>query len=108
MQISSIASYLTPTAAKSSSASKADGTTTGLEVGSAADNVEQEFLKFAKMSPFDRLRANILNSMGLQESDLKSLSPAELRAVEQKIKELIEQQLHKNPTQTGQLMDVSV
>ncbi len=104
MQISSMASYVTPAAPKSGGAPNANALSPATK-DDPAKAVEQEFLKFAKMSPFERLRANILNDMGLKEEDLQSLSPAQRAAVEQKIKQLIEQQLHKNPTQTGQLID---
>jgi hypothetical protein len=107
MQISSLASYLTTAAAKPSGSANLGATSAGSEGGEATAGVEQEFLKFAKMSPLDRLRASILKDMGLTEDSLKSLSPSDRQAVEQKIKEMVEQQLHKNPTQTGQLTDVT-
>jgi len=112
MQISTFASYPTPAATKSSGtfntgATNPEATSPDSGVDSlGAGGVEEEFLKFAKMSPLERLRANILRDMGLREEDLKSMSPADRQVVEQKIKQLIEEELHKNPTQTGQLMDV--
>jgi TPP-dependent pyruvate/acetoin dehydrogenase alpha subunit len=59
------------------------------------------------MNPIDRMRANILKSMGLTEDDLKSMTPQQRQAVEQKIKDLIEQEFHKNADKKGQLVDVS-
>ncbi|VIO76890.1 hypothetical protein CI1B_67680 [Bradyrhizobium ivorense] len=75
--------------------------------GLAGDSVEQQFLKFAQMSPMDRMRANILKSMGLTEEDLKNMTPEQQKAVEQKIKDLIEQEFQKNAGKTGQAVDIS-
>lgn len=76
--------------------------------GSVDDtSVEQQFLKYAQMSPMDRMRANILKSMGLSEEDLKNMSPEQQKAVEQKIKDLIEQEFQKNAGKTGQAVDIS-
>ncbi|WP_076858780.1 hypothetical protein [Bradyrhizobium mercantei] len=71
------------------------------------ETVEQTFLKYAQMSPMDRMRANILKSMGLSEEDLKNMTPGQRAAVEQKIKELIEQSFQKNAGKAGQAVDIS-
>jgi TPP-dependent pyruvate/acetoin dehydrogenase alpha subunit len=59
------------------------------------------------MDPMERLRANILKSMGLTEDDLKNMSPEQKKAVEDKIAQLIKEQLEKNQGKTGQVVDVS-
>lgn len=74
---------------------------------SLGNDIEEEFLKYARMSPMDRMRANILKSMGLTEQDLQNMSPQQRQAVEQKIKDLIEQSFHNNADKKGQLVDVS-
>ncbi|MGF6425459.1 hypothetical protein [Bradyrhizobium elkanii] len=74
---------------------------------SPGDTVEQKFLKYAQMSPMDRMRANILKSMGMSEEDLKNMTPDQRAAVEQKIKELIEQAFQKNAGKAGQAVDIS-
>jgi hypothetical protein len=74
---------------------------------SAGNDIEQEFLKYAHMNPIDRMRANILKGMGLTEDDLKNMPPQQRQAVEQKIKDLIDQEAHKNADKKGQLIDVS-
>jgi hypothetical protein len=74
---------------------------------SPGSDVEQEFLKYAHMDPIDRMRANILKSMGLTEQDLQNMTPQQRQGVEQKIKDLLEQELHKNADKKGQLVDVS-
>ena len=74
---------------------------------SSTDTVEQKFLKYAQMSPMDRLRANILKSMGMSEQDLKNMTPDQRAADEQKIKVLIEQSFQKNSGKAGQAVDIS-
>ncbi len=95
--------------AASKTTSGADGTTSGQGATpmAAGDSVEQQFLKYAQMSPMDRMRANILKSMGLTEEDLKNMSPDQQQMIKQKIKDLIEQQVQKNADKQGQLVDVS-
>jgi hypothetical protein len=70
-------------------------------------SVVQQFLDLAKMNPFDRMRANILKSMGISEKDLANMSPQERQAVEDKIRQMIEQQLKKNADKQGQVVDMS-
>ncbi len=107
MQISSIASYLAPTAAKSSNASKTDGDERGFGSRFCGRQCRTGISQIRKDVAVRSAAREYLEQHGIAGGDLKSLSPAELRAVEQKISEMVEQQLHKNPTQTGQLMDVS-
>jgi hypothetical protein len=74
---------------------------------SASDSVEKQFLNYAHMNPIDRMRAGILKSMGLTEDSLKSMPADQQKAVEEKIRQLIEQQMQKNADKKGQLIDVS-
>jgi hypothetical protein len=108
----------TKAASNSNAASAADstGATTGTtptptsETGgltSKGDDVVQQFMDYAKMNPLERLRANILKSMGLTEDDLKKMTPEQQKAVEQKIDQLIKQELQKNAGKTGQVVDLS-
>ena len=122
MQISSFTPYFGPsptqttsttgsangtssTAATTGSSPTATSATNGLDASS--DNVVQQFMEYAKMSPMERMRAQILKSMGLTEDDLKRMSPEQQKAVEQKIEQIIKQELQKNAGQTGQVVDVS-
>ncbi|MCA6124074.1 hypothetical protein J6500_19565 [Bradyrhizobium sp. WSM 1704] len=113
MQTSSISAYGSlVTSMRSGSLKKpqdADATASAQSAsgGLGGSSVEQEFLKYAQMSPMDRMRANILKSMGLSEDDLKNMSPEQRKAVEQKIKDLIEQQFEKNAGKAGQAVDIS-
>jgi len=72
-----------------------------------ADNVVEEFLNYAKMTPFDRMRASVLKSMHLTETDLQQMSPEQKAAVEQKIKEAIENQVKDKGKKPGSVVDVS-
>ncbi len=100
-------SMTTGTLKKSPTATSATSSAQATDSSSPDDSVEQKFLKFAQMSPMDRMRANILKSMGLSEQDLKNMTPDQRAAVEQKIKELIEQSFQKNAGKAGQAVDIS-
>jgi hypothetical protein len=103
-----------PTAKATSSAGAANsaastGTTTPVtdKLKSKGDDVVQGFMDYAKMDPMERMRANILKSMGLTEDDLKNMSPEQQKAVEQKIEQIIQQELQKNAGKTGQVVNIS-
>lgn len=84
--------------------------------GSAASSAEKlnktpadEFLEYAKKSPAERIRAAILEELGITEEELEAM-PAEAReamekTIAEKIKEKIEQAAEKK---TGMLVDVTV
>lgn len=71
------------------------------------NSVVQDFLKYAKLNPFDRMRAGVLKSMNLSEADVAKMSPDQRSALEQKIRDVIEQQLNKTTQQSGRPVDVS-
>ncbi len=68
-----------------------------------------DFESWANMTPAQRMRANILASMGLTEDDLKAMTPQQRKAVEdtieQRIKEEAEHQAQKG--KTGLMADVT-
>ncbi|WP_338828085.1 hypothetical protein [Bradyrhizobium sp. 27S5] len=103
----SVAAGMTTGTLKKPLTADATGSTQAASGSSLDDSVEQKFLKFAQMSPMDRMRANILKSMGMSEEDLKNMTPDQRAAVEQKIKELIEQSFQKNAGKAGQAIDIS-
>jgi hypothetical protein len=111
MQIPSSSSYFGASPAMAtSSAGVAGATATTPTTGGLkpkGEDVVQEFLDYAKMDPMQRLRANILKSMGLTEDDLKNMTPEQQKAVEQKIEQIIQQQLQKNAGKTGQVVNFS-
>lgn len=72
---------------------------------SAAD----EFLEYAKQSPAERIRAAILQELGITEEELEAM-PAEARdamekTIAEKLKEKVEQAAEKK---TGMIVDVTV
>ncbi|TCU59301.1 hypothetical protein EDE08_12820 [Bradyrhizobium sp. R2.2-H] len=76
--------------------------------GLGGSSVEQDFLKYAKMIPLDRMRAGILKSMNLIEADLAKMTPDQrVAAPAQKIREAIEQRLEKRGQPSGSLVDQS-
>jgi type IV secretory pathway TrbL component len=93
-------------AASSTSAAETTSSTTG-KLNSKGKDVVQEFMDYAKMDPMQRMRANILKSMGLTEDDVKNMSPEQQKAVEQKIEQIIQQELQKNAGKTGQVVNIT-
>jgi hypothetical protein len=83
----------------------ASGSAAGVQLGpkSPAD----EFLEYARMSPAERIRAGILDELGLTEEELEAMSPEERKAMEKVIaertKEKVEQASEKR---TGMIVDV--
>lgn len=64
----------------------------------AADNIAA----YVKMTPAQRMRADILKKMGLTEDDLKNMPPDKRQAVEDKITAMIKVQMDQ-ATQKGQM-----
>lgn len=66
-----------------------------------------EFLKFAKMSPAERIRAAYLKEHGLTEDDLTKLPKEEREKIEEAIKQLIKKKLGLDERAgAGQLVDL--
>jgi mevalonate kinase len=109
MQISSAGSYFASVPSTPSAGASGANAASALADGDASggDSVVQDFLNYAKMDPIQRLRANILKSMGLTQDDLNKMTPAQQQAVEQKIEQLVKEELQKNADKTGQLVDLS-
>ena len=74
---------------------------------SQSNSVVQDFLDYAKMSPAERMRENILKSLGMTEQQFEKLSPTQQQAVNQKIQQIMLQQIQQNAGKTGQLVNVS-
>lgn len=75
---------------------------------SAPSAAEAEFLKRARMSPAEQMRASILDSMGLKEEDLKSMSPEERKKIESRIEEMIKTKVEQDEARKGVLVDMKV
>lgn len=85
----------------------ADATAMGRNSGAAG--AVDDFLQLAKKTPAQRMRDAILKSMGLSESDLKTMSPEKRKAVEETIRQKIQEaaeQAAKNG-KTGLVTDVT-
>ena len=67
----------------------------------------EEFLKYAQMSPAERIRAAILEELGITEEELEAMDPEARKAMEkviaERIKDKVEQATEKR---TGMLIDV--
>lgn len=66
-------------------------TTGNDDVQAANEAVAREFLKWAQMSPEEKLRAQILKSKDLDEESLAALPPEERDAIEAEIREAVKQ-----------------
>jgi len=89
-------------------ASGAVGAATSLAGAAAKPDAKAEFLKWAHMTPAERMRANLLSSMGLTEDQVAAMSPEDRKKVEDKLRELIEQKVKENVERPGQLVDRKV
>lgn len=57
-----------------------------------AKSVAQKFLEYAKMTPAERMHAQMLAQLGLTEDQFKAMSPADQQKIEDKIRDMIKQQ----------------
>jgi hypothetical protein len=66
-----------------------------------------DFLEYARMTPAERIRAAVLDELGITEEELENMSPEARKAMEKQIaertKEKVEQATEKR---TGMLIDV--
>ena len=101
MQVSGAASMFAPPSAQPASAGSAG------PAGGADKSAEAEFLEYARMTPAQRLRAQILDSLGLTEDDVRAMDSKQRNAVEEKIKEMIRTKIEGDPhARPGALLDV--
>jgi TPP-dependent pyruvate/acetoin dehydrogenase alpha subunit len=72
---------------------------------------EQKFLDYAKKSPAEKIRDALLQSIGVTEDELKSMTPEQRKEVEQKIadkiKEAMQKQTDKGESTKGFFADIS-
>lgn len=74
-----------------------------------AQTTEQKFLEYAKMTPAERLHAQMLAELGLTEDQFKAMSPADQQKIEDKIRDMIKKQLDSSSNKpTGMITDKSV
>ena len=73
-----------------------------------APSPKEEFLEFARMTPAQKMRAQILGAMGLTEDDLRAMDDKERLQIEERIKEMIKEQVENDATKkTGVIVDVT-
>ena len=72
----------------------------------------EKFLKEAQKTPMERMREQVLASLGLSEDALSQMPPDERRAAEDKIREMIEEKIRqgmnggdKSPTSNAEMME---
>lgn len=67
----------------------------------------QAFLDYQKKTPAEKMRDEILGSMGLTEDQLKAMDPKTRAKIEEKIKAIIKEKVEEaTEKKTGQLVDV--
>lgn len=65
-------------------------------------SAKDEFLKYAAMTPAEKMRAAMLAKLGVTEEELKAMSPEDRKKVEDKLKDMIKQQVENDPDQKNQ------
>jgi hypothetical protein len=86
----------------SSSVTKSSTTLTAKPAETAA----QQFEEYAKMTPAQRLHAEMLSQLGLTEDQFKALPPAQQQKINEKIAQMIKQQMgDNNDNRTGLVTD---
>lgn len=95
MSISSIGSS-SPYAGAYSGISASTSSPVGSEL-----SAKDEFLKFQAMTPAQKMRAMMLAKLGVTEEELKAMSPEDRAKIEQKLKDMIKQQVQNDPDKKG-------
>jgi hypothetical protein len=71
-------------------------------------SAKDEFLDYAKMTPAQKMRAAMLAKIGVTDEQLKAMSPEDRKKVEDKLRDMIKQQVENDPKmKQGSLLDVS-
>lgn len=96
-----------PSVANTAASAYAGVTDARFETQRAAQGsgVYAEFLALIRQNPMERLRAQMLESLGYDEASLAELPPEERAAVEDKVRELIEEKLRESVRAKGYLID---
>ena len=67
----------------------------------------QELDEYVKMTPEQRMRADLLKKLGLTEEELAAMSPEERQAAESKIAEMTKELLQHTSERKGSIIDTS-
>ena len=74
-----------------------------------AQTAEQKFLEYAKMTPAERMHAQMLAELGVTEEQFKQMSPADQQKIEDKIRDMIKKQVDNGTEKrAGMITDKSV
>jgi predicted HTH transcriptional regulator len=95
MSISSVG-YSSPYAYAGVSASTSASSSIG------EPSAKDEFLKFQSKSPAEKMRAMILAKLGVTEEQVKAMSTEDRKKIEDKIQEMIKQQVQNDIGKKGQ------
>jgi hypothetical protein len=107
MSISFPSGFTAPSPTPSVAQSKSGSAATSL-AAKPAETPAQKFLKYANMTPAERMQAQMLNELGITEDQFKAMSPAEQQKVLDKIRELVKQQVqNSSDKRTGMITDIS-
>jgi hypothetical protein len=106
--ISGITGIFTKPSSASSSSSSAVPSSSSLTGQPDQGSAVQQFLQYAKMTPAQRMFAQMLNKLGITEDQFKAMPPAEKQKVEQQVQQMIKQQMQNGgDKQTGMITDIS-
>ncbi|WP_421738835.1 hypothetical protein [Caulobacter sp.] len=75
-----------------------------------AKSAKQEFLDYAKLTPAQKMRAAILGKMKITEEEIKAMTPEKRKAIEDKIEEMIKNELFHGDSdkiKRGAVIDVT-
>jgi len=61
--------------------------------GAKGADVYQQLEDYVKMTPAERMRADLLKKLGLTEEELAAKSPDERAAIDTKLRDMVEQQM---------------
>ena len=100
------ASSKVPAGSSSSSASGAAAASSAAQNFGSANSAVQQFEQYAKMTPAQRLHAEMLAQLGLTEDQFKALPPAQQQKINDQIAQMIKKQMdNTNDTRTGLITD---
>lgn len=71
-------------------------TSSPLDVGQMS--AKDEFLKFQSKTPAEKMRAMMLAKLGVTEEQLKAMPPEKRKEIEDKMKEMVKQQVQNDPS----------
>ena len=92
--------------ASSSSASGTTAASSAAQNFGSANSAVQQFEQYAKMTPAQRLHAEMLAQLGLTEDQFKAMTPAQQQKINDQIAQMIKKQMgDTNDTRTGLITD---